>query len=227
MKQILLPFQLSQKYKFDNFISGDNNLIIHSLKNLDTTNFQFLWLWGESKVGKTHLLQSVCSFYKESRVIYLPFKSFKEKGPKILDGLSSLDLLILDDIHLVISEPSWSTPLFNLYNEVYENRVNLLVSSNIPPTGINYSLPDLESRATSSSVYFIKPLGDEFLKTALISQAKNRGMLLPDKSAAYLINYIRRDMVDIGNYLDQLDSASLTEKRSLTIPFIKRVLFSK
>tara|TARA_B100001250_G_scaffold392909_1_gene395127 strand:+ start:10119 stop:10802 length:684 start_codon:yes stop_codon:yes gene_type:complete len=227
MKQILLPFQLSQKNKFDNFISGDNNLIIHSLKNLDKDSFQFLWLWGQSKVGKTHLLQSTCSFYKESRVIYLPFKAFKEKGPKILDGLSSLDLLALDDIHLVISEPSWSIPLFNLYNELYENRVNLLVSSNISPTGIDYSLPDLESRATSSSVYFIKPLGDEFLKATLISQAKNRGMLLPDKSAAYLINYIRRDMVDIDNYLEKLDAASLIEKRSLTIPFIKRVLFNQ
>ena len=227
MKQITLPFKISRQYNFDNFISANNNLLIHNLKNLEKDIFQFIWIWGGSRIGKSHLLQSTCSYYKDYRAMYLPLKLYKEEGPRILEGLSKIDLLVIDDIDLVINQSSWDNMLFNLYNELESNEASLLASSSCPPISISYSLPDLRSRALGASIFHVKPLEDSLIKEVLVRQAQDRGMELTERTAQYLLNYIKRDMSDISSCLDKLDLASLTEKKKLTIPFVKSVLFDK
>ena len=88
-------------------------------------------------------------------------------------------------------------------------------------------MPDLRSRVLGASIFHVKPLEDSLIKEVLVRQAQDRGMELTERTAQYLLNYIKRDMSDISSCLDKLDLASLTEKKKLTIPFVKSVLFDK
>ena len=69
-------------------------------------------------------------------------------------------------------------------------------------------------------------LRDEEKLAALQQRAKSRGMQLNDHVGRYLLSHCPRDMSALFSTLDQLDSASLEEKRLLTIPFVKSVLLN-
>ena len=56
-----------------------------------------LYVWGESSVGKTHLLHSALKIVKE-RSIYIPLKEVKGLEPSSFDGLAEVGVLALDDV---------------------------------------------------------------------------------------------------------------------------------
>ena len=59
---------------------------------------------------------------------------------------------------------------------------------------------------------------------ALQYRAQQRGVVLPDDVAKFLLNRLSRNMSDLIAHLDRLDKASIREQRKITIPFIKDIL---
>ena len=70
----------------------------------------------------------------------------------------------------------------------------------------------------------LEPLSDEEKLKALQLHAKNRGFNLSDDVGQFLLNHASRDMADLFDLLNKLDTISLTEKRRLTIPLVKKIL---
>jgi DnaA family protein len=87
-----------------------------------------------------------------------------------------------------------------------------------------FQLPDLLSRLGSGPVYRINELDDQGKQSALQLHARNRGFDMPDDVANYLLKHCPRDMVSLFKILDQLDEASLSAQRKLTIPFVSTLL---
>ena len=84
-------------------------------------------------------------------------------------------------------------------------------------------MPDLRSRLQWGPVFQLKPLSDEKKIIALQLRANQRGLVLPDNVAQYLLTHFPRDLFTLFERLDELDKASLAMQRRLTIPFIKSV----
>ena len=223
-KQILLPFPLRPSSRFETFIAGENKILLDTLQT--SNNGQDLtapvWVWGESGCGKTHLLQAFCAA-AEKRAIYLPLNDLK-KSPEILQGLSSLDLVALDDIDIVVGDSDWDQALFSIFNGLWAEGGVLLCSARHSPVNLNFSLPDLGSRAAGASIYQIKGLSDEDSILALRTRAQSRGIDLPEASAKFLITHVRRDMGTLCLWLETLNHASVLKQRKLTIPFIRDYL---
>ncbi len=70
-------------------------------------------------------------------------------------------------------------------------------------------------------VFNIQTLTDENKSRALQARAKLRGFELPDNVVAYLLKRSSRDMNTLFELLDELDKASLSAKRRLSIPIVK------
>jgi DnaA family protein len=68
------------------------------------------------------------------------------------------------------------------------------------------------------------PLSESGRQKALQLRAINRGLILPDETAHYLLRRGRRDMQSLYELLDKLDNEALVAKRKLTIPFVKSVM---
>jgi len=73
-------------------------------------------------------------------------------------------------------------------------------------------------------VYRIKPLADIDKIEALQRRSHDRGFKLPREVAEYLVKRVKRDMPNLITLLDDLEKASLAEKRKLTIPFVRSFL---
>ena len=219
-----LPLRLADHAVFASYLSTGNEALVATLNNLaDGENSQGCWLWGQSASGKTHLLQAVCDRAGDQSV-YVPLRMLADAGPEILDGLTSRELICIDDIETVAGDADWEKALFSLCNEVLDAAKNLIVSAAMSPRECPIALPDLQSRLARLPIFQVLPLGEDDRVLALQLRARHRGLDLPDDTARYLLNRSRRDMASLYRLLDKLDLEALRAKRRLTIPFVKEVM---
>ncbi len=229
--QLPLGVQLNDDATHKNFYlpeDSPNAQVLDMLRlQANGTGEQFIYVWGEQTVGLTHLLQASCHYADlcDRRVQYLPMKEVLSIEPEgLLEGLESVDMICIDDIDIIAGHAQWETAIFHFYNKLREQGKSLLVSANSSPREVAIQLPDLRSRFQWGMTYHIEPLSDEDKQQSLIKRAGSRGIELSAEVASFIIQRTPRDMRQLFVCLDQLDNASLSKQRKLTIPFVKQVL---
>jgi len=195
MKQLLLDIQPVPLPTLDNFVVGRNAEALHSLQNALTSDAQprFVYLWGETGSGKSHLL-SAC----------------KEIGGRVMD-----------DVHLLNHDAQ--IDLFNTYNQLRNSGGVLIASGIAAPTQMGLR-DDLATRLAWGLVYQLHPLSDAEKAQALKVHAVERGIKLPDEVVDYCLRHLRRDLPTLMATLDALDEWSLTEKKPVTVPMLRKLL---
>ena len=230
-----MPFKTSQIplrlnphdiYRLDNFYFNQPELK-YALLNLNAqSGFDFIYLWGQGATGKSHLLIATATQHKK-KALYLPLADIvNTASPDILQSVSGLDLLCVDDLQQIIGKEEWEEALFHCFNQLHHTSCQLLVAARQNPASIGLTLPDLASRMATALVYQLNDLNDEAKQHALMMQASIRGMDLADNAALYLLRHYSRDMSALMAILHRLDKASMTlsPKRRLTQSFIREVL---
>ena len=125
---------------------------------------------------------------------------------------------------LFISAGLLEAGVLGLFVALQEEGGRLLLAAPLAPAGLRFSLPDLGSRAAGALVYQVRGLAEEQRIIALQKHASFRGIDLPEPSARFLLQRVRRDMGALCRWLDTLDRASLAAQRKLTVPFIREHL---
>jgi DnaA family protein len=213
MRQLILPVQLRDDATFSNFIAGKNQAIVEYLKNPQE---RAIFLSG---AGKTHILQALC--HQAIRSFYLPLREHTQYSPDILQNLGELDWITLDDIDAISGLRPWEEAIFHVFNTT---KPYLAFSSALPPQRLCITLPDLSSRIKSMLFLKLDDLSDEERMAALSLRAERQGFHLSKEVQQYLLYHTPRDMTSLFHCLQKLGTLSLSEKRRLTVPFVKQVL---
>ena len=227
--QLTLMVQLPDDETFTSFKSDLNQGIVSQLKSYidpQQSTPHSLYLFGLSGTGKSHLMHASSTYAAQigKSSVCLSCAELKQLPVEVLDGLEQIDLICLDDIHLIAGDKRWQQAIFDLYNRVLEQNNYLLISGNERAQQLGISLPDLVSRLTWGLTEQIKPLDDDEKVIAIQHRANQRGLFLSDEVVKFLLNRLSRDMGSLITSLDILDKASIQEQRKITIPFIKEVL---
>ncbi|ARD46375.1 MULTISPECIES: DnaA regulatory inactivator Hda [Colwelliaceae] len=233
VSQLTLSVQLPDDETFASFQSESNQMVVqqltHFLDHMGDVNKQVhsLFLFGLTGVGKSHLLHASCAYADTLGItsLCLSFSELTQLSVDVLDGLENIDLVCLDDIQLIAGNKKWQQGVFDLYNRMVEQNKCLIITGDQSVAKLNISLPDLVSRLSWGLTEQLKPLSDKEKSFALQYRAQQRGLYMSDEVASFLINRLSRDMTSLIAALEQLDQASIREKRRITIPFIKDVLF--
>jgi len=180
-----------------------------------------IFLWGESASGKTHLLSAACQHFtsRGRQVAYMTGELASHSGA--LSAMESIDLLCLDDLHLM--EPSAQETLFHCINRCRDSGTRLIFSSKVSIDELSFSLADLVTRLSWGPVFQLHTLTDEELPNALALQLQLRGLDVSTDVIEYIVRRYPRNMQDLTQLVDQLDQASLTEQRRITIPLVRSV----
>ncbi|MGO2011901.1 MAG: DnaA inactivator Hda [Pseudoalteromonas sp.] len=227
--QMALPVTLPDDETFSSYFGGENSLEVSHLKNSFkklSKQFQYTYLCGLGDSGKSHLLYATCIHAQEHGLstMLLSMREVVSFGPIVLDGLEALDVLCIDDLHLIAGNDAWEKALFNFFNRFNEPGKCLVVTADLLPNMLNISLPDLESRLKWGTTLQIRSMSDDDKAEALVKRANMRGLELTDECARFLLTRLSRDMRALLDVLDKLDHASMAAQRKLTIPFIKSTL---
>lgn len=222
MEQLPLRVRLRDTARFDSFVAGHNLEATARLQ--DRHGPRVLWLWGRPGVGKTHLLQAACAAAGERGETAAYVDLAGAAAPAMLEGCDTLDVVCLDGLDAVASQPDWNAAIFRLYTLLQDGLGRLVVASVAPPSSLGFTLPDLRSRLLAASVHQLVELDEAGLCEALRTRASARGLELSEEAALYLVHRLPRDAHSLFDVLEQLDHASLVAQRRLTIPFLREQL---
>lgn len=225
--QLPLGISLPVLKRFDSYVAGENQLLIDILSKMSTKQGeQQVLIWGQSGVGKTHLLQAVCDLANQysHTVTYIPLVEFIDMQTDLLSGLENLDIVCIDNCECAFMHKDWEVALFNLINVCRETQTFLLFSSQVNPVHAEMILPDLHSRLQWGPVIHLHDLNDEQKCDFLQQRAEVLGLSLDVKTANYILQHHQRDMGALAVLMEQLDQASLAAARRLSIPFVKSIL---
>ena len=225
-RQLALQIQINERASLNNFfISKKNNKTIQILKNilLGSDKGVQIFLDDLGSNGKSYLLQAICNDFSNSNnsSIYIPMQEAINLDPSILEGVSELNLICIDDIDLINKRREWEIALFNLINECYEKECFLLLSGSINKLE---AIPDLVSRIKKMETLRLEAINDDELLEATKAISKNLNIEISDKNMNYLINNSKRDIKTIFRTLSQLEKESLERKKSIGLNLIKEVI---
>lgn len=225
-QQLALAIHLNDEATLADYCWSANLLLAQQIELcLSGQGEHFLFLWGASACGKSHLLQACCAATLNAQTaIYLPLKMLKEWGAESIEGLDNYNLIAIDDIEEVAFDKAWEEQLFHLYNRLKDNGKTLIISASCPPSQLKIKLPDLHSRLCSGLTIQIHELSDEDKINTLMARAHQRGFVLPHAVAQFLVTRNVRNMHYLTELLNRLDEASLAAQRKITIPFVKEIL---
>lgn len=229
-EQLSLRINLNDDATFENFFlqqRDSRHQVVTVLQDQFCSNGEsFIYLWGTSGSGVSHLLQASCHQASAQGLTaqYLPLGELLDYPPQqLLEDLEQLSLVCLDDLQIIAGNQQWETALFDLYNRIREVGGHLLLGANCSARELPLQLPDLQSRFGWGPVFQLPTSNDEEKIVILQFRASRRGMELGDDVAQYLINRAARGLGELMSCLETLDEASLEAKRKLSIPFVKQV----
>ena len=226
-RQLALQIQVNERASLKNFfVSKNNNKTFQILKDLlNSNNGAQIFIDDLGSNGKSYLLQAICNDFSESNnsSIYIPMEEAINLDPSILEGVSELNLICIDDVDLINKRGEWEIALFNLINECYEKECFLLLSGSINKLE---AIPDLVSRIKKMETLRLEAINDDELLEATQAISKNLNIEISDKNMNYLINNSKRDIKTIFRTLSQLERESLERKKSIGLNLIKEVIRS-
>ena len=223
MKQLPLGVRLSDRARFDSFVSGPNDAAlaaVHAL--LAPDGHGVLVLWGPLGSGRSHLLQAAAASLPDSA--YLPLAQLRALGPDVLEGTARAAYVGIDDLQVVVGDPAWEERLFFVWREVEARRGRLAVACDRAPAALPLQLRDLASRLSAAPAARLQLLDDGAQREVLRLRATLRGLEMPDETATWLLRRYPRDLPSLLALLDALDVAALAAQRRLTVPFIREAL---
>lgn len=231
LSQLPLPLSLSLHETFDSFYVGNNAQLVSEIKHaISETHFHYIYFWSAHSVGRTHLLYAACHQVTEQgqTASYVPLEQFQYLSTEMLQGMEQCALVCLDNLDAIAGNKEWEIAIFDLFNRIYEQQqTTLLITGSCAPRQLPLTLPDLSSRLNWGNIYQLQTLNDDEKKHALQQRARLKGIDLSDDVSTYLVHHLSRDMKILFLTLDELDRASLSSKRKLTIPFVKESLSLK
>ena len=214
--QLPLKFPLRKEFTLDRFRVGLNQELIET-----ATSDECVWIYGEARVGKTHVAQAVCRYREQA--VFLPGKSVSPDDVN-LDSYGAYRHVVIDDIDCWLGRREFEEQLFALIETRYTGGFGLLITCSGTPHQLSFSINDLGSRLRSFHCMELKALPESEKRRWLVDEIRERGLVLADDVLEYLFSRVGRSQESLADVIEKLDFESLAQSRKLTIPFVREVL---
>ncbi len=240
------PSQFIKHLTFDNFVVGSSNqyaaAAAMSVADSPGTVANPLFIYGGVGLGKTHLLHAIGNtIYKtrpDLRIIYVTAESFTneliysirnganaELNKEFREKYRNSDILMIDDIQFFIGKTSTQEALFHIFNALYNNDKQIILSSDRPIKELIHLEERLTSRFASGIVANIEPPSLETRIAILQKKAMFHKFQLSDEVLRYIAEKGNTNIrVLEGMLRNVIFYAKLNNKSIDDIEFVKEAL---
>ena len=201
------PRDASEEYTFQQFIVGPSNKFAHAaaiaVANHPAETYNPLFIYGQSGLGKTHLLYAISSVVAQnlpgSRIVYIKGEDFtNELVSAIQEGsvqqfrakYRMADLLLVDDIQFLAGKERTQEEFFHTFNSLYESRKQIVLTSDRPPKEIHTLEDRLKTRFEWGLLADIQPPDYETRLAIIRAKAQLLNFDIPSDVAAHIARAI-------------------------------------
>ncbi len=235
---------LNPRYTFENFIKGDSNQFARAAayavaNNPAGTAFNPLVIYGGVGLGKTHLVQAIGNFARQSRkaerVLYISSERFtvdfveaiqKDRANEFSNFYRSMDILIVDDIQFFAGKEKTQDNFFHTFNALHQSGKQIVLSSDRPPKELKDVDERLISRFTWGLTVDIQPPDLETRIAILRKKSEDDGISIPEDVIEYIAANVTSNIRELeGSLISILAKASLSN-REITVELAKEVIKS-
>jgi chromosomal replication initiator protein len=232
---------LVERYSFDNFVVGPCNQFAHaaclSVATRPASKYNPLFLYGGSGVGKTHLMHAIGLSLSSStgglRVVYTSSERFvndmvncikQERMASFHAHYRSADVLLIDDIHIIAGKERTQEEFFHTFNDLYEHKKQIVISSDSAPKEIPGLVERLRSRFEWGLMVDMQPPDLETKMAILDKKAEAEGTVLPEDVRIYIATKAKSNVRELEGALVKVLAYSSLTSAPVTLAMAKRVL---
>jgi len=232
---------LNPRYTFDTFVVGPFNDLAYAaaqaIVQKPGITYNPLFVYGQTGVGKTHLIQAVGNQLKKlsenRKVYYVTSERFtmdlvnsiqSGKGNQFKDKYRQYDVLIMDDIQFLSGKEKTQEELFHLFNALFDSNKQIVFSSD---KHVNY-IPDLEDRLKSrcaAGMIVDIPMPDHESRVAILrAKIGQNNFNLSDEVVEYLATTIQGNIRDLEGTLNTIICQTQLRGREISLNEIKTLI---
>ncbi len=231
---------LVSKYTFENFVVGSNNSFAHSAALAVAENpgedFNPLFIYGESGLGKTHLMHSIGHYiidhYPDKKVLYVDSEIFtndviegirsgnSSAMNRLRDKYRTVDVLLIDDIQFIIGKESTQEEFFHTFNTLYNKGKAIIISSDKPPKQMETLDERYTSRFGQGLQADIQPPGYETKAAILLmlnENYKNTIYAVPQDVIEYIATNVNSNIRDLEGAFNKIIYIEKLNKKTITL----------
>jgi chromosomal replication initiator protein len=232
---------LNPRYTFDSFVVGSSNQFAQAacqaVAELPSRAYNPLFIYGGVGLGKTHLLHAVghqsAKLFPGLTVVYLSSERFTnelinairyDRTAEFRTRYRTIDLLLIDDIQFISGKERTQEEFFHTFNDLYESRKQIIVSSDCPPKDIPEIEERLRSRFEWGLIADIQPPDFETRVAILKKKAALERIQLPDDVAYLIAGRVKSNIRELEGSLTRMIAFCAITGREMSVDLAQEVL---
>ncbi|MCW2883998.1 MAG: ATPase involved in replication initiation-like protein [Streptosporangiaceae bacterium] len=235
------PARLNPKYTFETFVIGSSNRFAHAaavaVAEAPAKAYNPLFIYGESGLGKTHLLHAVGhyarSLFNGARVRYVSSEEFTNDFINaIRDGKADgfrrryrdVDILLIDDIQFLENKEQTQEEFFHTFNTLHNANKQIVISSDRPPKQLVTLEDRLRNRFEWGLITDVQPPELETRIAILSKKAAQEGLAAPREVLEFIASKISTNIRELEGALIRVTAFASLNRQSVDLQLAEIVL---
>ena len=237
---------LNLKYKFENFVVGKNNEFAYKVTKSVAENpaqkFNPLFIYGNSGLGKTHLMQAIGHYtifknpklkvkYTKTEDYVNDFISNSRNSKDTIENMSkfnkkytNIDIILIDDIQFIESKKKTMSQMQHTFDTLYNKGKQIVITSDRLPKDIPTLTSALCSRFEMGLMVELTPPDKENRINILKKLSNDVGLSYEEEALNYIAEYFSKNVRELEGAFNRVSAYADMSSCPLTIDLAKKVL---
>lgn len=211
----------SEAFTFETYVVGPQNKLAFAAAKAVTEkpgeNYNPLFIYGDSGLGKTHLLYAIANALRkkrpEARIVYVKGDDFtneliasirENRNAEFREKYRQTDILLMDDIQFIAGKIQTQEEFFHTFNTLYESGRQIVLTSDRPPKEITQLEDRLRTRFEWGLMVDVAPPDFETRLAIIKNKAALLGVQLPDDISSFIAENLTANVRQIEGALNKL-----------------------
>ena len=240
---------LNLKYKFENFVVGENNKFAHdaalAVAKNPATKFNPLFIYGNSGLGKTHLMQAIGHYiifnnpklkvkYTKTDDYISDFISNSRKTNNSIENMSkfnkkytNIDIILIDDIQFIESKEKSMERMQHTFDTLFDKGKQIVITSDRVPEEIPKLTDALTSRFKKGLMVELTPPDFETRVEIVKKLANDNDIKAEEDAIKYLAKHYSKNVRELEGAFTKVCAYSEFNNMPFTLELAREVLKCK
>ena len=232
---------LNPRLTFDAYVVGSSNQLAHAaahaVATMPSKSYNPLFIYGGVGVGKTHLMHAIgrCLLDRFSglNVVYTSSERFinemvasikLDRMPLFHRHYRSADVLLIDDIQVIAGKERTQEEFFHTFNELYDHRKQIVISSDCAPNQLPGLVERLRSRFEWGLMVDVQAPDLETKMAILDKKAESEGITLPEDVRVFIATKTKSNVRELEGALTRLIAVSSMTGTAISLSMAQQAL---